>query len=302
MANLSMTSSRSNSSRKGLRDGGGGGGHDDPGEAALRALSRGGASARMWVILAVVAVVIVILALALHSRNNNRRAEAAKLLGRAMETYQAPLAVGAAAPPQAQDDSPDVGDDIPRFATAQARGEAVLAELGKLEHTPLVSTARFFSGRVLLDLGKVDEAADVYGKYLEQAKDGDELRALAREGRGYAFEAAGKYDQALEEFRKLEKESATAADRARFHQARMIERKGDKKGAETILQALADKNLRPPLSEEVGARLASLRSSATPQNGIGGAADSAGATPPVAAPEAKPAPQSDAKPTPKKAE
>jgi tetratricopeptide (TPR) repeat protein len=200
----------------------------------------------------------VIAALSLWTWQTQRRqTEASKTLSRAMRIYTTDLVADDAQAKKLADE-----DDTPRFKSVEDRRKATLSELdtvtSKYKRTGAALEASLMRAGVLFDAGQYDQAIQAYGDFLAKTDSDHRLRFLAREGRGYSFEAKGQYDQALDEFRKLESETETYKDRAEYHQARMLEQKKDYAGAQKIYKAVLEKHAATTLREDISNRLADL--------------------------------------------
>lgn len=186
------------------------------------------------------------------------RASAA--LDRVQNIARAELLTPGAPPPKASETT----DPIPRFATEKERLEGALKELDAhfgSGRAPLDAEAGLVRGGLLLDLGRLDEAAAVYEKLLGDKLDG-RLRFLAREGLGYAYERKGKLSEAATTFGKLGTDAGNLGDfykdRARYHEARLAELQGNPGEAARIYHEVLDKHPTTSLREEISNRLALL--------------------------------------------
>ena len=193
--------------------------------------------------------------------HNKREAEATRIFGEVTKTLEAqieeepkPDQPDKPAPPEKKD-----GDKV-TYPTVKARGEAALGLLERIEReygsTDVAQQARLVKGGLLIDLGRYDEAAAVYQKIVEK---GGDLRFLAAEGQGYAYEAKGDLDAALTAFQRLQPdEKGFYRDFSLYHQARILARKGDKAGALTLYQQILDKWPQSALKTDVTNRIALL--------------------------------------------
>lgn len=107
-------------------------------------------------------------------------------------------------------------------------------------NTGAARLASVYEADLLRRLGKHADAAARYQVYLDGADPKDPLRFMALEGAGYALEADQQLDQALEKYRQLGESGAYVKDYALKHQARVLEKKGDKAGAKAAYQAIFD--------------------------------------------------------------
>lgn len=155
-------------------------------------------------------------------------------------------------------------DGLPHFKTNQERVEAAVKEadtfIGKHGGSALKDEAQLLKAKYLLILGKASEAATLY-----QAVQGSldpRLRFLAQEGLAYAHEAEGQLDKAVAAFGALADQAQNAGgfyrDRALFHKARLLEKKGDAKQAEAAYKEILEKAPTSALRDEVTNRLATL--------------------------------------------
>jgi tetratricopeptide (TPR) repeat protein len=187
--------------------------------------------------------------------NEGRAGRASAALERAQKIAAADL-VAPGAPPK--------NDSLPRFATEKERLEGALADLDASfgsKRGPLGDEAALVRGSLLLSLGRADDAQALYEKLLGGRLD-DRLRFLAREGLGYALEQKGKLSEAQATFAKLgtdaDKLGSFYKDRARYHEARLVELQGNPTEAARIYHEVLDKNPTTSLREEISNRLALL--------------------------------------------
>jgi tetratricopeptide (TPR) repeat protein len=207
------------------------------------------------------AVLIIGAQAAFSQRSTRNQAEASRLLSRAERMYASELGTdddpAKKALAQAQGE-----DDLPKFKTSEERRSATLGELdtliGKHGGTGAARQGELVRGGVLYDAGRYDEAIKAYGDFLAREGTDNRLRFLAREGRGYAYEAKGDLQAALDEFKKLERESEVYKDRAQFHQARILEKKGDAKAATDLYKSILEKSPTSAMRDEISNRLAAL--------------------------------------------
>lgn len=189
-------------------------------------------------------------------------------------------------PPEAKPDDPDQADpdqakpdeeeeDKPiTYETAEARAQAELDVLARLRSsygsTGVGQEAKLVEASTLVELGKYDEAMSLYKAYASGAGS-DLLRAIAREGIGYALEAkalAAKdatareagLREALAAFENVQpKEDGPRRDYALYHAGRILATlEENDKAVEAFEKVLA---IEPPspLADEVNARLAALQ-------------------------------------------
>jgi tetratricopeptide (TPR) repeat protein len=164
------------------------------------------------------------------------------------------------------DGTPVTDDGVPHFKTDKERAEAALKEVDALlagQHGALAPQARVERGRLLLALGRTDEAISTYQQVLGGKLDA-RFRFLATEGLGYAQEAKGDLNAAAATFAKLgsdypsSKEGGFYQDRAGYHQARLAELRGNSGDAKRLYREVLDKNPDTSLKSDITNRLAVL--------------------------------------------
>jgi tetratricopeptide (TPR) repeat protein len=182
---------------------------------------------------------------------------ATEAFGRAVKIYEAELITDDKAPPASDDENP-----VPRFKTDKERAQATLAQLDELDkkygRAATAREAELFRAGVLFDQGRFDDARAAYGKIVDE-KLATPLGLLAREGLGLVDEQQGKLDEALTEYQKLEPKTGDFyRDRALWDEARVLQKKGDKKGAALKLKELTERMPQSPLKDEAQNLQASL--------------------------------------------
>jgi predicted negative regulator of RcsB-dependent stress response len=212
--------------------------------------------ARSIGITALTAAVLIGLVWGISTWMESRAQAATEALGRAVRTYDSELLTSDEAP-KSEEENP-----IPRFKTAEERGKSVLTQLDELDAKHGGSAAaregRLFRAGVLFDLGRVDDAAASYQKFLGDAKNSP-MATVAREGLGLCKEQQGKLDEALAEYQKLEPKTGDFfRDRALWDEARVLTKKGDKKAAAEKLKELVAKVPTSPLKDEAQTQIAQL--------------------------------------------
>jgi tetratricopeptide (TPR) repeat protein len=172
-------------------------------------------------------------------------------------------------------------DGLPHFKTEKERLEASLKEVDSFltadAHSPLRREAQLQKAGLLLDLQRPEEAIPIYSDLLSSRLEKN-LRFLAQEGLGYAYEGKGDLDQAAAAFAKLGDASEAKAeaksddgaggpakltmpfyrDRALYHQGRIAERKGNPTEAVKLYKEVLDKAPQTSLRDEISNRLAVL--------------------------------------------
>jgi len=138
-------------------------------------------------------------------------------------------------------------DPRPTYATLSDRADAELAAYTKVmdEHpgTGAAILGRLGKAGAFLDKGDADAALSLFNDVLltDLAKADIDVRARATEGKGFAYELKKDYDAALAAFRDLEAVDKSMEDLGKYHQGRMLVKKGDKDKAKEILLALYKK-------------------------------------------------------------
>ncbi|MGZ3408362.1 MAG: tetratricopeptide repeat protein, partial [Polyangia bacterium] len=108
------------------------------------------------------------------------------------------------------------------------------------------------------DMGRIDDAAAAYEKFIKSAHPSPLLLA-AKEGLGLCKEQQGKLDEALTAYQGLEPKTGDFyRDRALWDEARVWQKKGDKKKAAEKLKELVAKVPASPLKDEAQTQIAQL--------------------------------------------
>ena len=215
--------------------------------------------ARAIAITAVTAAVLIAVVWAISSWMEKKSQAATEAFGRAVRIYEADLITA---------DEPVKSDEInpvPRFKTEQERAEATLQALDafdkKYKKAATARQAMLFRAGVYFDLGRWDDAAAAYEKFLEDTHPSP-LIAVGREGLGLVREQQGKLDEALGLYQQIEpKVGDYYRDRALWDQARVWRKKGDKKKAAELLKQLVQKVPGSPLKDEAQTQIAELEGS-----------------------------------------
>ncbi len=181
---------------------------------------------------------------------------ATEAFGRAVHIYEAELATGDTTPPG------DEENPVPRFKTAEERADATLKELDEFDkkygRSATADEATLFRASVYYDLGRIDDAATQYDKFIKRAHPSP-LVPTAKEGLGLCKERQGKLDEALALYKELEPKTGDFyRDRALWDEARILAKKGDKKQAAERLKELVAKMPSSPLKDEAQTQIAQL--------------------------------------------
>lgn len=183
---------------------------------------------------------------------SSSRETAGLALTRATEIYAQPIepaGVTPTPPPR-----PIKGKEIiPKFASEEEKLAAAHDEWKKVaaEYSgPAVAAARLGEAATLFDLGQYDQAEATYREFLAQAPRESASRVLAQEGLGYALEAKGDIEGAIEAFRQIFQNDPKGfyADVGRFHIARLYEKQGKTEEAIAEYKALLTELPPNPLS------------------------------------------------------
>lgn len=188
----------------------------------------------------------------------HRSEAAAEAFGHAVKLYDAELLTGNLPAPKTDEENP-----IPRYKTEKERADAVLAELDALEKkwgsTDVAKNALIFRAGIQYDLGKFDEAGKLYKQASERASKDPHMAAVANEGLGLSAEAQNKLDDALAAYKAMEPKTGDFyRDRALYDQARVLVKKGDKKGAGNLYKEVLAKMPTSQLRDEIQNQLAQL--------------------------------------------
>ncbi|MCY1078223.1 tetratricopeptide repeat protein [Archangium lansingense] len=228
-----------------------------------------GAEASDWLqkrgqIISTVAVVLVVggLIAALVQYFSNRSGEAAaKQLGQTLETLERPVVEGVPLQP--------ADGELPPFKSEKERDETTVKSLTEFraahKGTDSAVTAALPLGKAEYRLGNYDGALAAFGEYTKGAPKNDPLLTSAYEGQGYAHEAKGQLDQALESFKQMEQVNAGEfmQGMGQYHQARILVAQGKKDEA---AQLLAD--LKATQANAAAGRLATERLAVLAAQGV----------------------------------
>jgi tetratricopeptide (TPR) repeat protein len=103
--------------------------------------------------------------------------------------------------------STDVKTEAEREVVSQQALEIFKGVVEKYPETKTGAASLYYSGNCSLTLNNYDDAIDYYNKFLEKSdKSFVYLRALAYEGKGYAYEGKGEFAKAIEWFEKQKNE------------------------------------------------------------------------------------------------
>jgi tetratricopeptide (TPR) repeat protein len=194
------------------------------------AFQRVGGEARRWLerrrTLALGAVILVVLAAFLAAvgswLSNRSNEQAARALGTALKPLDRP--VGEPAP----------GDTQKPYASQAEKDQAVSASLMPFRSahsgTLAGTTAALPLADAELRLGHPDTALTNLGDLLARAPTKQVLRVSALEGEGYAWEAKGQFEQALDAFERMSREDLGGflAGMGLYHRARILVMQGKK--------------------------------------------------------------------------
>jgi tetratricopeptide (TPR) repeat protein len=168
------------------------------------------------------------------------------------------------APDKAKPD-PVEENPVPRFKTETERLEAANKEadafIAQWGSDGLGRKALLGKASRLIALGKPGEAASIYSD-LAAGETDPGVKVLALEGVAAATEAQGKLDEALRAYGALADETQRTGsfylDRALYGKARVLEKQGKSKEAETVLREILDKVPKTMLRAQIDDRLAIL--------------------------------------------
>lgn len=212
--------------------------------------------ARAIGIMTITAGVLIAVVWGVMSWMEKKAQAATEAFGHAVRVYEAEL--------QTTDEPPKTDEEnaVPRFKTEKERAEATLRELDEFDkkygHSSTADEATLFRAGVYYDLGRVDDAAGAYEKYIKSAHPSP-LLPTAKEGLGLCKEQQGKLDEALALYKQLEPKTGDFyRDRALWNEARVLAKKGDKKQAADRLKELVAKVPSSPLKDEAQTQIAQL--------------------------------------------
>ncbi len=183
-------------------------------------------------------VVIGLIAAIIDALGDRSEARAERALGAAMEPVTRQVAEA--------ETTPNPNETEPPFASQQAKDEAVIGSLTtfRQEHsgTKSAATAALPLGQSLHRLGRHDDAVKAFDDFLGGAAKDNQLRAVALEGKGYAFEAKGELDQALAAFSDLAKlDLPFLQGMGLFHQGRILSLQGKHAEAAKVFAEIPQK-------------------------------------------------------------
>ena len=211
------------------------------------AFQRAGLEAESWIHgkekLVVGAVVALVALLAIYGLvdflGDRSEAKAQQALGGAIE----PVTRRVATSPDAQ---ALPGEEKP-FATQKEKDEAIVASLSKFRSENPTggasAMAALFMGQSQYRLGQFDEALKSYAAFLEHAAKDEPLRAVALEGQGYAYEAKGELDNALQSFEALAglQGNDLLSGMGEYHKGRVLVLQGKKDDAAKVFADIPGK-------------------------------------------------------------
>jgi tetratricopeptide (TPR) repeat protein len=180
-------------------------------------------------ILVIVAVVGALIAGRLSSRHEE---QAAQQLGSALEPASRPVAEKPTEP----------GQQV--FPTQKDKDEALVTSLEAFRKqypgTQAAAVAALSLGQAQLRLGNADPALPLFDEFLRNRPATDPLRVEAYEGQGYAYEAKGQLDQALQAFSQMAQggKDDFMAGMGQFHQGRVLIKQGKKDEAAKLLSQI----------------------------------------------------------------
>jgi hypothetical protein len=198
------------------------------------------------------------------SQSSKRSEEAAQQeLSSALKVLARPVN---ATPPAAVEGQP--APETP-FKNETEKDEALVKSLtdfrSKYAGKVAASSAALPLAQALLRLGKPQEVVTLTDEFLKATPPGDPLRAAAVEARGYAFEAANKFDEASAAFQDIAKETSGEFMKGmgQYHRARLLLAKG-----QTEEGAKAFAELQASMGETSAGRLAKERIALLTSQGV----------------------------------
>ncbi|MGO8969923.1 MAG: tetratricopeptide repeat protein [Myxococcaceae bacterium] len=137
---------------------------------------------------------------------------------------------------------PIPGDDEKPYANQTEKDQALVAALtpflNEFAGTPPAATGALPQGDAELRLGQSDGALPHFSDFLARTPPGQILRVSALEGEGYAFEAKGQLDRALQAFDSMSRDDTGGflAGMGLYHRARVLLLQGKKVEAAQVFQ------------------------------------------------------------------
>jgi tetratricopeptide (TPR) repeat protein len=204
------------------------------------AFQRVGGVARRWLeqrrLLALLAAMLVVVgamvAAVVSSLASRREQQATRGLGAALKTLDRPVG------------EPIPGDEEKPYATQSEKDQALVAALtpflSEYSGTLPAATGALPLGEAELRLAQADRAVPRFAEFLGHTPSNQILRVSALEGEGYAWEAKGQLDRALEAFERMSREDAGGflAGMGLYHRARIFVLQGKKQEAAQGFQEL----------------------------------------------------------------
>jgi tetratricopeptide (TPR) repeat protein len=205
------------------------------------AFQRVGGEARRWLeqrrTLALGAVILVamlaFISAAVSWVSNRSDEQAARALGTALKPLDRPIG------------APAQGDALKPYATQAEKDQAISASLTSFRsahsRTLAATTAALPLADAELRLGHPDTSLTQTIDFLARAPTKQVLRVSALENEGYAWEAKGQFDQAMDAFEKMSREDLGGflAGMGLYHRARILVMQGKKVEAAKAFQELA---------------------------------------------------------------
>jgi hypothetical protein len=188
---------------------------------------------RMLALIAAILVVIAALVAALASSLGSRREQrAARALGVALKSLDRPVG------------EPIPGDEDKPYANQLDKDQALVAALtpfrAEFSGTLPAATGALPLGDAQLRLARPEEALPRFGDFLGHTPSTQILRVSALEGEGYAWEAKGDFEHALDAFGRMSREDAGGflAGMGLYHRARILMLQGKKAEAAQAFEEL----------------------------------------------------------------
>jgi len=191
-------------------------------------------------VLLLVALVAAIAGIAFSNYRQAKAADSSALLDEGLAALVAPVITvpeGEEVPPK---------EEMLYFESEEAKANEILRAFEKADEegkgTFAGKAAILAEAGASLELGKTDDAIAKYEEFLSGIdEDVSWLEPNAREGLGHAYEAAGKLDEAAETFAEMaEKSEGRIALMARYNEARVAEKKGERNKAGELLSGILD--------------------------------------------------------------
>lgn len=146
------------------------------------------------------------------------------------------------------------------FENASKKSEAVYAAAdaaSKAGKDELANSARLLKAGAALQLGKYDEAIELYGNVLSSAKASFEL-IPARQGLSDAYAAKKEWEKAIEQVDAIASTDVELGKAMKYRKARLLESAGKTKEAKDLYHEIVENDPQSQYKSDIERRLATL--------------------------------------------